>query len=67
MNPKHLLKLVGGTITAIAEDDHDETLEIFGESIHGLVITMPNGKKVNAFIMADPEGNGPGHLHIEEA
>ena len=33
----------------------------------GLALVHPDGREMTAWIDADPEGNGPGHLAIEDA
>ena len=58
---EHLGQLVGGQITHVLMDSQDERNETFG-----LRIYHPNtGKVLIAWIMADAEENGPGHLTIE--
>lgn len=61
-----LLQLVGGTITHLVQG---EKLDPTEPTIYGLAITIENGQhgrdEVIAWIQADPEGNGPGHLNIE--
>lgn len=54
---KHLSQLLGETITGIVYDE----AETGTGRLYGLRLT---GGKV-AWILADPEGNGPGHLEIE--
>lgn len=60
----HLGQLVGWTVshplTVRAADDD--------EPMYGLVLTHPDNKKHQFFcvIQCDPEGNGPGFLHIEK-
>lgn len=61
---EHLKRLVGGKITAVAMDDFDDTIEEYGESLYGLWIEMPDGKKYQATSLRDPEGNGAGYLDI---
>lgn len=61
-------KLIGYEVIGIAYD-HDEFLD---DDIFGLVIKhkrtkgVPNPKKKIAWIQRDPEGNGPGHLAVED-
>lgn len=54
---KHYKELVGYEVFAVAEDDSDS------EPFYGLVLTKNKQKKV-AWILQDPEGNGPGFLEI---
>lgn len=62
-NEDMLTQLVGGVVTAIVKDENDEGL-------YGLRITLNEIQavpvKVIAWIQADPEGNGPGFLSIED-
>ena len=60
---KDLERLKGFTVTSISEDGGDE----FTESMPCLVLCRKDGKRIHAFISSDEEGNGPGHLMIEEA
>jgi hypothetical protein len=60
-NIAHLMPLVGGVITQILIDEGDEG----NETCYGLGI-QNKGKKYDCIILCDPEGNGPGHLHICE-
>jgi hypothetical protein len=56
-----LAQLVGKTITGICHDDGaDPTLG--GEKIYGLVFD----DETIAWILTDPEGNGPGHIDIQK-
>lgn len=56
---KHLKQLIGGKIEALVEDpDDDEYL--------GLAVRMPTGKLKIVWPLRDPEGNGPGHLDIQD-
>jgi hypothetical protein len=58
----HLTQLVGKKIAGICHDDGaDPTLG--GEKIYGLVFD----DETIAWILRDPEGNGPGHLEIQKA
>jgi hypothetical protein len=61
-----LLQLVGGTITHLVQGEKEDPTE---PTVYGLAITIENGQhgreEVIAWIQADPEGNGPGHLNIE--
>lgn len=62
-NEDMLTQLVGGIVTAIVKDEGSEGL-------YGLRITLNEIQavpvKVIAWIQADPEGNGPGFLSIED-
>ena len=60
---KELAKLQGGKIIAIGEDR--DFVDDFGQPVYALIILLPNGKTVQAAILADAEGNGPGFLAIE--
>ncbi len=55
---EHYAKLVGRTITAIVWEDLD------GQPVPALVLTGNDrdGNAAFATVLADPEGNGPGHL-----
>ena len=55
---KHLGQLVGRTVTGLVADPEFE--EDFGEPAYGL--KFDNGSI--AWILRDPEGNGPGFLDI---
>lgn len=60
----YLEPLVGGSITAIGaivEDDFG-----FPEVWQVLRVKLADGKVVDLVVSRDPEGNGPGHLFIEE-
>lgn len=54
--------LMGATITGIVKTD----LGYGAGTAHGLCFRMPEGKTMVAWILCDPEGNGPGHLDIVE-
>ena len=57
----HLAQLVGKTVKGICHDNGaDPTLG--GEKIYGLVF---NDETI-AWVMADEEGNGGGHLEIQK-
>ena len=58
---KHYGQLVGYKITAIAIDGKDNA----DEPWIGLVLEKRKKEKV-AWILMDPEGNGTGHLDIQE-
>lgn len=55
--------LVGATITSVSveEDDYD------GADWLTLHVTPAEGHDLLVQVSRDPEGNGPGHLFIEEA
>ena len=53
----HLEQLVGLTVTGLIKDPSDEFALVWG-------LRFDDGTL--AFIQCDPEGNGPGHLHIEK-
>ena len=58
---EHYSQLVGYTVTGLAVDDSDE--DNFGDPWMGL--TLQNGKRKKiAWVLMDPEGNGPGFLDI---
>lgn len=59
---KHLAQLVGMTVVNIACDEEE------GEpTTWALVLENATTKKqLNAWILMDPEGNGPGHLDIQK-
>ena len=63
---KHLSKLVGFEVKGFSLDDTKETIEEFGEPVYGLLLrNLKTMEKRTAWIMADPEGNGPGFLDIQ--
>jgi hypothetical protein len=51
---KHLTKLVGKKVTGVV---YDPAADIFALKLTG---------RTYAWILCDPEGNGPGHLDIQE-
>ena len=55
---KHLSQLIGKTIKDIARDGGDD----YTEECFGLI--MNDG--TIAWVMSDEEGNGSGHLHIDD-
>ena len=57
---KHLGSLVGLQVRELAIDDSEDTLEEFGAPVYGLIFS----DSTTAWIMCDPEGNGPGFLDI---
>lgn len=66
---EHLSRLRGGVIRGILVDV--EAKADFGENVYGIQVEIPAapGKSkqiLNAWIMRDPEGNGPGFLDIVE-
>lgn len=54
---EHYGQLVGKKVVQIGKDDGEE----FNEAMYCLIFS--DGTK--AWIMRDPEGNGPGHMDIE--
>ena len=52
---KHLAPLVNQTITGLVTDGDDD------EAFYGLKF----GNGTVAWVLCDPEGNGPGHLDID--
>lgn len=60
-NIAHLKCLQGRRITGLCIDDSPGTLADFHRPLYGFQVT--GGLVV--WIMADPEGNGPGHLDIQ--
>jgi len=56
----HLKPLAGGKIESGIVDDTEPN-----RPFYGLRVTN-NGKNYNVWVSRDPEGNGPGHLDIEE-
>jgi hypothetical protein len=56
---KHYGPLVGGKIVGIVYDTQE-----FGEPVVGLKVER-DGHKTTAWILRDPEGNGPGHMEID--
>jgi hypothetical protein len=62
---KELNSLIGGKIIAIAAviDNSDEE---WPEVWPVLNLLLPNGKTLEVSVSSDEEGNGPGHLFIDE-
>jgi len=58
---KHLHQLKGRGVQGVVRDNSSETLEAFGQPLYGLAFE----DKI-AWVLADPEGNGPGFLEIAE-
>lgn len=56
---ERLLPLIGAKIVSIVVDSEDDP-----DVYCGLIIKLPNGSKKELVFLSDPEGNGPGHLHI---
>ncbi len=66
---KQLNRLRGGTVQNVIVDR--AAASDFGQPVYGLQIEMPaeSGqphKVLHAWILCDPEGNGPGFLDIQE-
>ena len=66
---EHLSRLVGGVIRNVIAD-RTVTAE-FGQAVYGLKVKIPARKTrsspiLHAWILCDPEGNGPGFLDIQE-
>jgi hypothetical protein len=59
----HLLQLVGGTITHLIQREDPDLGKIYGLAIKS-EFSQHGDINVIAWIMADPEGNGPGYLDI---
>ena len=55
---EHLSPLIGRTVKGIVKDSSDPTMD----AVYGL--ELDDGTL--AFILCDPEGNGPGHLSIQK-
>lgn len=51
-------RLVTGRIIGFIED---------GQGYWGIQVKLPTGKCFDVWINCDPEGNGPGHLDIQES
>ena len=64
---EYLRQLVGWTVSHAVRINRTEPLAM-DDPFYGLVLTRPDNKKQQLFvtIQCDPEGNGPGHLHIEK-
>jgi hypothetical protein len=58
---EYLEQLLGHTVIRVVKAKDSE----YTEGSYGLVLEC-NGKKKQAWIDQDPEGNGPGHLDIED-
>lgn len=59
---RHIAPLIGGTIVQLVASDG----ESHEQDVFGIEVRKPDGKTVVAWILCDPEGNGPGHLDIQE-
>jgi hypothetical protein len=57
---KHLGRLMGCRITAIVVDDSDPSEIYTGYRLHDPILDID----YELVALADPEGNGPGHLSI---
>ena len=57
---KYLSPLVGATITTIIIEDGTDDMD---ETHYGF-IAENKGKRYDCMILCDPEGNGPGFLHV---
>ena len=57
---ERLRPIMGGTIEGLAVDE-----ETYALPCYALRVTN-GGKSYDLWILADPEGNGPGHLSVEE-
>jgi hypothetical protein len=57
---RYLSPLVGATITTIIVEDGTDDVD---ETHYGFIIEK-EGKRYDCMILADEEGNGPGHLDI---
>ena len=62
---EHLSQLVGMTVKAIGFDPVTPESEYRYEDEYCLTLEGEDGKVTQAWIMCDPEGNGPGHLDIQ--
>ena len=61
---KHLMPLVGATITSLIVDEGDSPHD---EPYYGFAFTTKKGTlSYQCMILSDPEGNGPGHLEISK-
>ncbi len=64
----HLNQLKGGTVQTVIVDR--SAISEFGQPLYGLQVGMPAAgqpaKVIHAWILCDPEGNGPGFLEIQE-
>ncbi len=59
------LTLVGGTVTGIFITPSDEASSL--PEGYGFTVKSSDGVTRNVFVLMDPEGNGPGHLEIQDA
>ncbi len=57
--------LVGGTVTGVFVTAADEASGL--PEGYGFTVKSPDGVIRNVFVLMDPEGNGPGHLEIQDA
>ena len=60
---KYLRPLIGATITSLIVDEGESEHD---EPYYGFAFTTKNGKSYECMILADEEGNGPGHLEISK-
>lgn len=57
----HLRDLIGATVLGVVDDDAPRP-----HRVYGLRLRRQNGTEVIAWILRDPEGNGPGWLDKDE-
>ena len=57
--------LVGGTVTSVFITPADEANAL--PEGYGFTVKSVDGVTRNVFVLMDPEGNGPGHLEIQDA
>jgi len=58
------ITLVGGTVTGVFITPFDESNAL--PEGYGFTVKSPDGVTRNVFVLIDPEGNGPGHLEIQD-
>lgn len=62
---KQLKQLIGGKIVGIIRNEPSE--RNFQTSSFGFEVRLPDNTNRLVWVDADPEGNGPGHLNIEQS
>lgn len=60
---EHMRPLIGRKIEGICIDKSKDTIASFGSPLYGLRVS---GDMI-LWILADAEGNGPGHLEIQQS
>ena len=67
-NIRHLSQLIGKRVTGVVHDPSGDPSDIYGLAFEDVSPKgKVSGKGMVAWILMDPEGNGPGHLEIAKA